>query len=151
MTLSEFIHYNQLKPADAIMLNKKIFGMLDHYVIYLGIHNNKHTFVANYNKGVDIIPDADLQHFLKILVPKQIHRLNGNARDRERAVQRGISKIGEKAYNLLNNNCEHFKNYVQYGISKSTQSDSFKSTVGSVLIFGLAIGVLSSVLGGKGK
>ena len=86
------------------MLNKKIFGMLDHYVIYLGIINGNRTFIANYNKGVQIVSEHDLKQFLKVLVPKQIHRFIGSSEIRQEAVQRGLKRLGEKAYNLLYNN-----------------------------------------------
>ena len=57
MTLNQFIVSNNIKPADSIVMKKKLFGMLNHYVIYLGISDYKHVFIANYTKGVKIISD----------------------------------------------------------------------------------------------
>ena len=151
MTLNEFISYNQLRPADAVMLNKKIFGMLDHYVIYLGIVQGGHMFIANYNKGVQIVSENDLKQFLKILVPRQIHRFKGDIVQRQEAVQRGLKRLGEKEYDLFNNNCEHFKNDIQYGVSKSHQVDSFKNGIVTVAFVGIGIGILSSLLGNGKK
>ena len=39
-------------------------------------------------------------------------------------VKRANSKVGEKGYNLLLNNCEHFARWCCYGEWKSTQADA---------------------------
>ncbi|MDX2362395.1 MAG: lecithin retinol acyltransferase family protein [Crocinitomicaceae bacterium] len=135
MTLDQFIRVNAIRPADAIIMRKKFFGMVDHYVIYLGqdVDHGQHIFVANYTKGVCIIENVELAKFLIFLVPSNIDRFYGDEFERENAIRRAISKIGKKAYNYLENNCEHFKNWVHRGEHKSEQADNFKT--------GLAIGV----------
>lgn len=142
MTLNQFITYYNIRPADSIVMKKKLFGMVDHYVIYLGLSNDRrHIFVANYTKGVKVIPDQELREFLQILEPTKIDRFIGTENQRAAAVQRAISRIGERAYSYLTNNCEHFKNYVHYGRHTSKQVDNAMGGlalgVGAVALFGL--------------
>lgn len=125
MTLNQFITTYNIRPADSVVMKKKLFGMVDHYVIYLGLSNNRnHVFVANYTKGVKIIPDHELREFLQILEPTKIDRFHGTEPQRVAAVNRAISRIGERAYNYVTNNCEHFKNWVHRGEHKSAQVDN---------------------------
>jgi hypothetical protein len=121
MSINQFLKQKNVKPADAIILNKKFFGMLDHYVIYLGIMELEHKFVANYIDGVKIIPNNEINSLLQTYVPSDIEKFPGSNHQRAEAIKRALSRIGEKAYNYVLNNCEHFKNYVHHGIEKSTQ------------------------------
>ena len=129
MTLAKFIKYYSIKPADAIIMQKKIFGMVDHYVIYVGIKNGEHTFIANYNKGVQIIPKKDFVSFLNRLVPIKIDRFPGNENERRIALKRAINEIGKNTYDYLTNNCEHFKNWIHYGIKRSLQVENISKTI----------------------
>lgn len=133
--------YN-IQPADAIVLSKKLFGMLDHYVIYVGIENREHKFVANYVEGVKIIPKDKIDPLLEVYVPSKIEKFPGPRHERPIAVKRALSRIGEKAYGLISNNCEHFKNYVHYGIENSTQVEKAAAglTVGGIGLALLGIG-----------
>lgn len=139
MTIDQFIQTYNIREADAIIMQKKLFGMVDHYVIYLGVHDNQHTFVANYTKGIQVISNSELQKFLQMLVPKNIDRYPGPESERYLAVQRAISRIGEKAYNYVSNNCEHFKNWVHRGRPSSEQVDNAADAL-MVAGAGLAIG-----------
>lgn len=149
MTIHQFITRYNLKPADAIVLRKKIFGMVDHYVIYIGVYENQHTFVANYTKGVKVIPNSELNQFLDVLVPTNIDRFPGHEAHRPNAVNRAISRINEKAYDYLENNCEHFKNWVHRGVHKSQQADNFKE--GAVVALGTVavVGLLAAIFNQK--
>lgn len=149
MTLNQFVQINRLRPADAVMLNKKIFGMLDHYVIYLGVHHGEHKFSANTTEGIRVIPHHELRDFLKILIPKQIHRFKGGQVERVAAVNRAIEQLGRRNYDLLENNCEHYKNLVQKGVPSSSQSDTFKQVIGTTFVAAVGFGLLAAILGGK--
>ncbi len=37
----------------------------------------------------------------------------------ERSVENALSRVGERGYNILHNNCEHFVNECVFGVSKS--------------------------------
>lgn len=140
MTINEFISSYNVRPADAIVVKKEAFGILDHYVIYLGIDNyGKHQFIANYTRGIQFIEDSELIAFLRSYIPVRLNRFLGNEIQRMSAVQRALSKLNENAYNLILNNCEHFANWVQKGLPKSGQVDD----VGRALaITGAGIGFL---------
>lgn len=124
MTIFDFIIYNNIKSADAIILRKrKILGMVDHYAIFLGYdtYSGDPLFVANYHDGVKIIPKFEINQLLTILEPTDIDRFPGNEQQRTGAFNRAMSRIGERAYNYFSNNCEHFKNWVHYGSNYSGQ------------------------------
>ena len=125
-TIEYFVISNELKPADAILLNKKFFGMLDHFAVYLGrdINTNVPVFAANYTKGVQYLTPNELNQFLEELVPSKIERFEGSANQRAEAIKRAKSKIGEKSYHLIFNNCEHYKNFVHFSKKYSSQVEN---------------------------
>lgn len=142
MNINEFIAARNVKPADAIVMQKKFFGMLDHYVIYLGIVNRSHTFVANYTQGVRVISSQEISQFLQTYVPSSIDRFPGKQNERGAAVQRAKNLIGQRSYDFIANNCEHFKNFVHRGIASSTQVEKAGA--------GLAVGGLAlAAIGAK--
>lgn len=121
MNLNDFVNINQLKQADAIILRKKVLGMVDHYAIFLGYRNNYPLFVANYRDGVQEVSEKDMIEVLAKYNPEEIERFNGSEFERQEAVKRGFSRLGERAYNYITNNCEHFKNWVHFGENRSEQ------------------------------
>lgn len=123
MRLNQFIKENSLKAVDAIVLRKKFLGMVDHYVIYMGIQNNNHVFIANYRNGVKVVSNKEVNYYLQSLEPSRIERFEGTRQERVVAFKRATSRIGERAYNYFSNNCEHFKNWVHYGENFSEQVD----------------------------
>lgn len=123
MTLTQFIQLNKLQQADAIVLRKKLLGMVDHYAIFLGYRGSQPIFVANYRDGVKEVSLNEMKQLLQTLEPTKIDRFPGLESQRKFAVDRAISRIGERAYNYITNNCEHFKNWVHFGENKSKQVD----------------------------
>lgn len=124
MDINTFILKYGVQPADAIIMRKKLFGMVDHYVIYMGEHDNEHRFIANYTKGVKEISNQELNQFLHVLQPTNIDRFPGPDSNRSYAVRKANSQVGQKAYSYISNNCEHFKNWVHSDEHKSDQVDS---------------------------
>ncbi|MBN4047208.1 lecithin retinol acyltransferase family protein [bacterium AH-315-P13] len=134
----------QLKPADAVILHKKFMGMVDHFVIYVGNDYSGPKFVANFTKGIEVLPNEEINKQLEKYVPKKIERFPGNDIYRQQAVNRALSRLGEKAYGFFSNNCEHFKNFVHYGKQYSKQVDTAGTSLtatGGLLAVG---GVLAS-------
>lgn len=121
MTLNQFVKANDLKQADAIILRKKLLGMVDHYAIFLGYRNSTPVFVANYSTGVKEVTMEEMSSVLQTYQPTQIDRFPGAEDERRIAVQRAWSRIGERAYSYVKNNCEHFKNWVHHGENRSEQ------------------------------
>jgi hypothetical protein len=160
MNIDEFIRHYNIKPAEAIMMKKKSFGMLDHYVLYLGVRNNHHEFVANYDKGVAVIPDNEIVSLVQKLQFAAIECFPGDEYQRQFALERAFSRIGQQAYGLITNNCEHYKNYVHYGEDISKQVETFGGTIVvtgiTAAVAGIAqddplltgVGILAALFGG---
>lgn len=56
-------------------------------------------------------------------------------------VSRALSRVGERGYNLLFKNCEHFARWCRYGEEKSDQADKFVVAAGlGLLVLGLGLG-----------
>jgi len=133
MNLVQYVNHNQLKPADAIVLRKKFMGMVDHYAIYLGKNRlGTPEFVANFTKGVGVIPDDEIKDQMQKYIPQKIERFEGSTFERKSAIERASSRLGENAYGFFSNNCEHFKNWVHYGKQISEQVDK----AGTVMTIG---------------
>lgn len=136
MSIQQFIFGYNIRPADAIVVKKENFGILDHYVIYLGIDQfGEHKFIANYSAGVRFLPMWQIVQFLKAYVPVRLNRFVGNEIQRQSAVHRALSRLNENSYNLILNNCEHFASWVQNGTPESEQVENF----GKALFFGGAL------------
>ena len=143
MTYTEqFVIQNDLQPADAIVLRKKFFGMFDHFVVFLGYHQttDKPLFAANYDKGVQLVKEHETDHFLQTLEPERIERFTGTELDRKGAIRRALSELGNKSYNLIWNNCQHYASFVQFGKKYSHQVDA----IGKTMIVG---GAASALIG----
>lgn len=162
MTLNQFIQINNIKAADAIVVKKLPFGLLDHYLIYLGFHNGEHKFIANYTKGTRILKQTELVQFAQEFMPDRIRKFIGNEVQRNAAVNRALSRVDENSYHLLLNNCEHYVNYVQKSTPYSKQTTvagssmviaglttaaaSKDATVRGVGLFAAALGLITLLL-----
>ena len=105
--------------AGDVILAKKRKGLgriLNHYIVYVG--NN--TFVGNLSDGVKELHYNELMNLLQDYEPTGIRRFSGSYFQRNQAINRAYSKLGEK-YSLINFNCEHFANWVQFGKIESSQ------------------------------
>jgi hypothetical protein len=156
MTLSEFIKANNIRPADAIVVRKQFISLLDHYLIYLGIQNGEHKFIANYTKGTQILSYDELREFSSEFKVSRIRRFIGNEIQRTAAVSRALSRKDQISYNLIYNNCEHYANYIQTGKDSSQQSQVFGATLTMAGLVGAAssksdsgkaIGLIAAALG----
>lgn len=144
MNIDQFLSLNKVQPADAIVVKKEMFGILDHYVIYLGKDDfGQHKFIANYTKGIQFLPESDLLAFLKLYVPVRINKFVGNEIQRYDAVRRALVRLNERAYNLILNNCEHFASWVQKGLPKSKQVDDFGDAL-TIAGAGIALAAIAS-------
>ncbi len=143
MSIQQFIFNFNIRPADAIVVKKEKIGILDHYVIYLGIDQfGEHKFIANYTEGVKFLPLWQIAQFLKTYVPVRLNRFLGNEMQRQSAVLRALSRLNENAYNLILNNCEHFASWVQNGTPESEQVEVFGK---SLLLGGALLGLIGLI------
>lgn len=74
MTVHSLVASENIKEADAIVLNKKILGMVDHYAIFIGFRESNPIFVANYKDGVKEVSIKDMREVLQTLKPTKIER-----------------------------------------------------------------------------
>lgn len=51
----------------------------------------------------------------------RVHNPDATPEERDRAVERAMSRIGERRYSLTSNNCEHFANWCATGVAVSRQ------------------------------
>ena len=132
--------YFQVKSGDNITLSKvhkepqygDIIGTEDtfmgyqytHYGIYVG--NNK---VIHYCSNTGNSKDAEIKETDMSPYFRNGHyfilNIKGNSQfDSKETVKRAKIREGEKSYNLLQNNCEHFAIWAKTGYSMSYQIDS---------------------------
>jgi hypothetical protein len=159
MSLDQYIYSNNIRKADAIKVAKS-WGLLTHYVIYLGRESeytnfgmqhgyyqggrNGHLFIANMTDGVKVLAEAEVIQHLETYQPTGINRFNGNEYERQAAIHRALEKRNEASYNLILNNCEHFASYVQTGNPSSGQAQ-----VGIAAGLLLLLGIGAYIFGGE--
>lgn len=116
----DYVNFYKLKPADRIVVPKSSFRIVQHHVIYLGCdHYGRHVIAENVVGNCVRIVSVD-EFFANNPTVTRIVRFLGDGQRRKGAVQRALRKVGAP-YNLINYNCEHFANEVQYGRSFSLQ------------------------------
>lgn len=128
--INNLITSSQLQPADVIVAKKRtgLGRILNHYLVYTG----NGVFIGNLKDGVKELTHFELGNLLNEYEPVKIKRFEGNNIQRQWAINRAFSRLGEK-YNLTFFNCEHYANWVQKGKESSTQV-----TIGlAILFFGL--------------
>lgn len=144
MTVNQFIKYYSLKAIDAIVMKKKFFGMLDHYVTFLGYHpdNNEPVFVANYTKGTRLLTKEEINKFTEVLEPVNIDYFEGSYSQREEGVERALELVGRKDYGLITYNCEDYKNYIRTGRFGSLQ---VKDAANGLMVLGTGLTIAGGV------
>ena len=101
------------------------FPTYKHYGVFIG--GNKVTHFAplggnEISMENGIIHETTLENFLKgraLHVDLEVIP----AFSEQEIVKRAMSKVGEKGYNLINNNCEHYARWCVTGNSESFQVD----------------------------
>lgn len=138
------MHYKikqlQLLPADRIIVPKSGLRIVQHHAIYLGQNYQGQDLIAE-NKigfGVKLVTADDF--FKDVIEVTRIERFNGSNYERKTAVQKALDKLGQP-YHLIDYNCQHFANEIQYNLIKSDQVDGLfeglKVAAGVALVFGL--------------
>jgi hypothetical protein len=107
-----------LFAGDVIVAKKRkgLGRILNHYIVYVG----KNIFIGNLSDGVKELSYYELMKLLREYEPTGVRRFNGSYLQRNDAVNRAYSKLGHR-YSLINFNCEHFANWVQFGRLESSQ------------------------------
>ena len=96
-------------------------------------------------EAAPVICETDLQTFGGSRAVQTRVYGNGHSVEPEfspdEVVRRAESQLGQKAYNLFGNNCEHFASWCKTGVAHSTQVDSAHQAA-RPLVRGLVTGVL---------
>lgn len=134
--LRNFIYANGIQEADAIIAKKRGWRVFDHFIIYMGMRFGKHLFIANdANGGVKWFNEVEVIALIRQFDPINVRRFTGDSYQRQLALDRAKAEIG-RSYSLVDFNCEHLANYVQYGVRESQQVQAWKTGLG------IAAGVL---------
>ncbi len=136
--INEFIYINNVLPADVIVVKKTPIP-IDHYLVYMGRdENERNWFMANVKSegGVNWLSDNKVARMSIGMTPKRIRRYNGTSAQREFALRKAESKLGE-SYSLIVNNCEHFANEVQFNKKSSQQVTIFSIAASILLVLGI--------------
>jgi len=127
--------FNEINPGDILCVNR---GLYKHYGIYAGKSTVIHYTAPDGDFGIDAsICTTTLKEFEdggKV----QVVKLHGTGKQfsSEETVRRALSRIGEKKYNLLYNNCEHFAFWCKTGLNRSGQVEK---AAGTVILASMAI------------
>lgn len=121
-------------------------GLYTHHGIYIGDQRVVHysgELLQKRNAAVREDSLASFAHGGDVQVIKYARRLS-----RESACERALSRVGERDYQLLHNNCEHFARWCVTGEQSSEQTKDVASSGGAALATGAgtgaAIGFVSS-------
>ena len=116
---------NEIKVGDAVRVN---MGIYYHYgictaedrIVQFGLP------VININADAVEVCATDIKTFLcgkfaeiMVLDKKELKKANNI----ETIIKKAEASIGEKGYNILHNNCEHFVNRCVFNVNKSAQNE----------------------------
>lgn len=118
--------YTKCKPGDIIRVR---VGSVYHYgicsddmqVIAFGLPPTVENFknsgdVKVISTAMDVFSAGGEVETAQLSFREKIRRRNP-----QKTVERAKSCIGEGGYDLIHNNCEHFVNYVVFGVRESSQ------------------------------
>ncbi|XMO85033.1 lecithin retinol acyltransferase family protein [Algibacter sp. AS12] len=132
--INTFVNLSTLSLGDVIIAKKRkgLGRILNHYLVFVG--NNR--FIGNLKDGVKEIHYDELMNLLNEYEPTGVRKLNGTFLHQQQAINRAYSKLGYR-YSLLNFNCEHFANWVQFGRVESSQVTTGFAILAGVLFLKL--------------
>jgi hypothetical protein len=112
------VHTQSLKPGTELIVDRLGYR---HHGIYVG-----EGLVIHYAGWVDyssgLIETVTVEDFARRR-PVRVGRVPSESQHGDDIVRRARSRLGERCYDVLRNNCEHFCNWCQVGESRSTQVD----------------------------
>ena len=112
------VRTQSLKPGTELIVDRLGYR---HHGIYVGeglvIH---YAGWVRYSRGlIETVPVGDFAG----RCPVRVGRVPCESQHGNDIVRRARSRLGERCYDVLRNNCEHFCNWCQVGESRSTQVD----------------------------
>lgn len=125
--------WSQDIPSPGDMVRVKI-GSIYHYGIFVSEDEIIQFGPPPVSRA--LLPDSaievcvsDVQGFLLggFIETAKPERKDGKRRKPKLAIEYARSKIGQKGYNILYNNCEHFAYECLFGVKKCTQADDIRA------------------------
>ena len=118
----------QIRPGDVIFVERD-FNLYRHYAVYVGdgeiIHYASES--GDFGENISIhkttmkkFLDGAKQYFI-CKFPKHSRIRGYHLYTKRETVERAYQRLGEKQYDLLDNNCEHFAVWCRTNISDSSQ------------------------------
>lgn len=131
----------ELQYGDILAVDRQ-GGLYRHYAVYVGNGRVIHYAADQGDFGENMyIHEAPIQEFVQTAEEISICSFPKKSFDKEyhlyspqETVARARRRIGEKNYNLVSNNCEHFAIWCKTGISSSRQvTQFFQSCMGYII------------------
>ena len=122
--------HKQVRPGDVICVER--WGNLyRHYGVYVGKGKVIHYAGRGGDWDDDVaVREVSMKNFMRDADEYMICKFPGKSKDphyhrytKKETVKRAYSRLGEREYNLLTNNCEHFAVWCRTNISESRQVD----------------------------
>ena len=119
-----------------------IDGVYEHHGIDCGDET-----VIHYRKGTEIIERTSKAYFTdgkKVYVKRYpLHYIA------DTVIQRAVSRLGERKYNIIFNNCEHFATWCITGVSYSQQVKNFIPLLNHINVEQISKQIKEAILGEK--
>ncbi len=101
--------------GDEHVVGRSFLGLIPYR--HHGIELPDGSMCENSPPGVRIVGYADFARGR----PTRVTNPGAGPAERDLAVQRALSRVGERRYSLAGNNCEHFANWCATGVAISQQ------------------------------
>lgn len=139
--MNKIIKQHNLLPGDRIIVPKSGLRIVQHHALYLGQNHLGLDLIAENKIGFGVRLITAYEFFKDVIEITKIEKFYGNNSQRKLAVQKALHKTGQP-YHLIDYNCQHFANEIQYGKVESDQINDFfmglKIAAGIFLLFKLS-------------
>lgn len=124
--------FKEPKKGDMIRVRVSFYF---HYGIY---EDDEHVYAFGKRDNSGVNPDdieilfTDITEFLggdRLETAVLSHKEKKKALKPQQVIEYARSRLGEKGYNILHNNCEHFANACLFGEAKSDFVDEVRSEI----------------------
>ena len=123
--------FSMLKKGDHIKWKRR--KGIDHHAIVEYVDDDNHAVLV-----IEYIKSKVIERWVREI--KEMYKyIYYKCDDAQKVVERALSRLGERAYNLFTNNCEHFATWCKTGRQRCSQIQPLKARA-----------VTSTVAGGSG-
>ena len=129
----------QLLPGARLIIRRRAYF---HHGIYVGNGRVIH-YAGWFHSARGLVEEVTLEQFTE----GRAYSIGRAPADRHRGAQivlRARARLGERSYDLLRNNCEHFCNWCQLGECRSEQVEALATS--ARLLFGILQTLRSELL-----